>query len=60
MTALLYLKWITSTAQGTLVNDMRRPGWEGGLGEMDTCICMAECPYCAPGGIAPLLCSSIK
>ena len=31
--AFLYIKWITNTAQGTLLNDMQQPGWDGGLGE---------------------------
>ena len=34
---LLYLKWITNRtyciAQGTLLNVMWQPGWEGSLGE---------------------------
>ena len=34
---LLCLKWITNKdlriAQGTLLNVMRQPGWEGSLGE---------------------------
>ena len=36
MDTLLYLKWITRTyciAQGTLLNVMWQPGWEGSLGE---------------------------
>ena len=37
MDTLLYLKWITNTvlfiAQGTLLNVMCQPGWEGRLGE---------------------------
>ena len=36
MYTLLYLKWITNKvllyiAQGTLINIMRHPGWEGSL-----------------------------
>ena len=36
MYTLLYLKWITNRTavlQGTLLNVMRQPGWEGRLGE---------------------------
>jgi len=36
MDTLLYFKWITRTyciAQGTLLNVMWQPGWEGSLGE---------------------------
>ena len=37
MYTLLYLKWITNKdyciAQGTLLNVMWQPGWEGSLGE---------------------------
>ena len=36
MYTLLYLKWITRIyciAQGTLLNIMWQPGWEGSLGE---------------------------
>ena len=37
MYALLYLKWITNKdlhiAQGTLLNALCQPGWEGYLGE---------------------------
>ena len=29
-------------AQGTLLNVKWQPGWEGSLGRMDTCTCMAE------------------
>lgn len=36
-------------------------GWMGrGVGRMDTCLCAAECPYCAPGAITTLLRSNIK
>ena len=36
MYTLLYLKWITQSyyaTQGTLLNVMWQPGWEGSLGE---------------------------
>ena len=36
MDTLLYLKWVTRTywtAQGTLLNAMRQPGWEGTWGD---------------------------
>ena len=37
MYTLLYLKWVTTRthciAQGTLLNVMWQPGWEGSLGE---------------------------
>ena len=42
-------------AQGTLVNVMWQPGWEGSLGEMDTC--MAESLHCSPETITTLLIS---
>ena len=30
------------TAQGTLLNVMWQPGWEGNLGRMGTCICISQ------------------
>ena len=43
---LLYLKWVTNEvyciAQGTLLNLMWQPEWEGSLGRIDTYTCMAE------------------
>ena len=33
MFTLLYLKWMTNTAQGTLLNVTWQPGWEESLGE---------------------------
>ena len=42
-------------AQGTLLNVMRQPGWEGSLGRMDTCVCMAEGLCCPPESIMTLL-----
>ena len=46
MDTLLYSKWITDKdlfySQGTLLNVMWQPGWEGGLGRTDMYICMAE------------------
>ena len=35
-------------AQGTLLNVMWQPGWEGSLGRMNTCIPMAESLCCLP------------
>ena len=32
-------------AHETLVNVMWQPGWEGDLGRIDTCICMAVATY---------------
>ena len=47
MHTLLYLKWITNKdilwTQGTLLNVMWQPGWEGSLGEngyMYICVCI--------------------
>ena len=34
---------------------MWQPGWERGLGEMDTCICMAESLCCPTETITTLL-----
>ena len=48
---LLYSKWIInkdilySTWKSTHV--MCQPGWEGGWGRMDTCMCMAESLCCS-------------
>ena len=42
-------------AHGTLLNVMCQPGWEGGLGRMDTCICMAESLSCSPETTTRLL-----
>ena len=42
-------------AQGTLLNVMWQPGWEGSLGRMDTCICMAESLHWSPETITTLL-----
>jgi len=51
MDTLLYLKWITSKAlmysTCNSLNVMWQPGWEGSLGRMDTCVCMAEPLYCS-------------
>ena len=35
-------------AQGTLLNVMSQPGWEGVGGRMDTCTGMAESHCCPP------------
>ena len=32
-------------------------GWEGGLGERDTCLCMAEALCCPPETVSTLLIS---
>ena len=49
---LLYLKWVTNEvhclAQGTLLNLMWQPEWEGSLGRIDTYTCMAESLCCPP------------
>ena len=34
---------------------MWQPGWEGGLGRMDTCTCMAEFLHCSIEAITTLL-----
>ena len=34
---------------------MWQPGWEGSLGRMDTCICMAESLCCSLGTITLLI-----
>ena len=43
------------TAHGTLRNVMWQPGWEGSLGEMDTCIRIAESLCHPPETITTLL-----
>ena len=55
-----YLKWITNKdplAQGSQLNAMWQPGWEGmGVwGRMDTCICIAESFCCLPETMTTLL-----
>ena len=55
-----YLKWITNKdplAQGSRLNAMWQPGWEGmGVwGRMDTCICIAESFCCLPETMTTLL-----
>ena len=61
MFTLLYLKLITNKdyciAHGTLLNVMWQPGWEGCLGRMDMCICIAESLRSSPGTITTLLIS---
>ena len=50
-TAVLKMEKGTRTycrAQGTLLSVMWQPGWEGGLGRMDTCMCMSESLCCPP------------
>ena len=60
MYTLLYLKWITNMnlayiAQGTLLNIMWQPGWEGGWGRKDTCLCMSESLPHTPDTVTTLL-----
>ena len=40
--------------QGTLLNVLWQPGWEGSLGRKDTGIWMAESLHCSPEAIATL------
>ena len=42
-----------------MLNAMWQPGWEGSLGRMDTCVCMAESLCCSPETITTLLISCI-
>ena len=42
-------------AHGTLLSIMWQPGWERGLGRMDTRICMAESLCCSPETTTTLL-----
>ena len=44
---LLHLKWITNKDLLYSTWNSAQPGWEGGLGRMDTCICMAESLSCS-------------
>ena len=61
MYTLLYSKWIInkdilySTWKST--HSMCQPGWEGGWGRMDTCMCMAESLCCSPETATTLLIS---
>ena len=41
-------------AHGILLSVMWQPGWEGGWGRMDTCICMAEALCWSPETITTL------
>ena len=62
MYTLLYLKPTGPTVlQGTLLNVMWQPGWEGSLGGMNACIYMAESLCCPPETITTFLsgCTSI-
>ena len=36
-------------------NVVCQPGWEGGLGRMDTCVYMAESIHCSPETVTTLL-----
>ena len=49
------LLWST----GTLLTVMWQPGWAGGWGRMDACICMAELLRCSPETITALFIGSI-
>ena len=43
-------------AQGTLINVMSQPGWEGSLGENGyVCVCTADSLYCPPETSTALL-----
>ena len=42
-------------AQGTLLNVLWQPGWEGIWRRMDTCMCMTESLGCLPETITTLL-----
>ena len=42
-------------AHGALLNVMWQPRWENSLGEMDTCVCIAESLHCSPETITTLL-----
>ena len=60
MYTLLYLKWITNRtyciAQGTRLNVMWQPGWEGSLGENGYMfICVPKSLHCPPETITTLL-----
>ena len=59
MYTLLCLKWRTNQdllcIKGTLLNVSGQPGWEGSLGSMDTCICVAQTLHCSPETITILL-----
>ena len=62
MYALLYFKWIQTTrtyctAHRILLIVMCQPGWEGGLREMDPCICMTESLCYSPETTTMLLIS---
>ena len=60
MYTLLYLKWITNKdllyRTGSSNSVLRgSPGGEGGLGEMDPCVCVSEPPSCSHEVITTLL-----
>ena len=38
-----------------LCSNVCQPGWEGGLGRMDTCVYMAESIHCSPETVTTLL-----
>ena len=56
---VLYLEWITNKVLlYSTWNSAQRyvaAGWEGNLGRMDTCTCMAESPHCPPETITAWL-----
>ena len=55
---LVYLKWVTNKdllySTWNSAQCYWQPGWEGSLGCMDTCICMAESLCCPPETIRTL------
>ena len=59
MGTLLYLRWIQTRSycitQGTLLEVMWQPGWEGVWGRIYTCISVAESFRCPPETITTLL-----
>lgn len=61
MHTLLYLKWTTNTnlhySTANLLHISWQPEWEGTLGRMDTCMCVAESPPCSPETVTTLLIS---
>ena len=52
---LLKQCWSHCLAQGALLNVRWQPGWEGSLGRIDACMCMAQLLCCAPEAITTLL-----
>ena len=54
------LSWTYYTTNGTLHSVMWQPGWEGSLGRMDTCICVAKSLCCSLVPVTTLLISQVK